>query len=57
MIFSNFSFTMVFFPRHFKCRGIFQKYNGRWENTMFKNRVWLKIVVFYIPMLSGFIFR
>ena len=28
-----------FFPRHFKCRGIFQKYNGRWENTMFKNRV------------------
>jgi hypothetical protein len=46
-----------FFPRHFKCRGIFQKYNGRWENTMSKIRSWLKIVVFYIPMLSGFIFR
>jgi hypothetical protein len=24
---------------------------------MSKNRAWLKIVVFYIPMLSGFIFR
>jgi hypothetical protein len=28
-----------FFSRHFKCRGIFQKYNGRWENTMSKNRL------------------
>jgi hypothetical protein len=28
------------------CRGIFQKYNGRWEKTMSKNRSWLKIVVF-----------
>ena len=27
-----------FFPHHFKCCGIFQKYNGRWENTMSKNR-------------------
>jgi hypothetical protein len=27
------------------------------KNTMYKNRSWLKIVVFYIPMLSGFIFR
>jgi hypothetical protein len=27
-----------FFSRHFKCRGIFQKYNGRWENIMSKNR-------------------
>jgi hypothetical protein len=26
------------FSRHFKRRGIFQKYNGRWENTMSKNR-------------------
>ena len=34
------------FPHHFMCRGIFQKYNGRWENTMSKNRSWLKIVVF-----------
>ena len=27
-----------FFPRHFNCCGIFQKYNGGWENTMSKNR-------------------
>ena len=36
--FSNFPFTMVFFSRHLKCRGIFQKYKGKWENTMSKNR-------------------
>ena len=29
--------SWYFFPRHFKCRGIFPKYNGRWENTMSKN--------------------
>jgi hypothetical protein len=26
----------IFFPP--LCRGIFQKYNGRWENTISKNR-------------------
>ena len=36
-----------FFSRHFKCRGIFQKYNGRWENTMSKNRSWFKIVEYF----------
>jgi hypothetical protein len=36
-----------------KSYAIFQKYNGSWENTMSKNRSWLKIVVFYIRDLSS----